>query len=173
MSKNTKFIKNIYDDVDLKEVYEQEENNKNNILQAIAMILLNFFIIDGYVKLSKAEKEKSNQDLTLLITSMFIANKNLTNKKTEEILTNVTNKVYGYYSGKELTKKQLKNIVKTSFKGKTFSKRIWNNSNKVSKLLKKDINKFLKGKISVNDIKNHVDKKFKANRYNIDRLVDT
>lgn len=173
MSKNTKFIKDIYDDVDLKEVYDQEEKNKNSIFQAIAMILLNFFITEGYVKLSKDEKEKSNKELMLLINTMFISDKNLTNKKTEEILTDVSNKVYKYYSGKELTKKQLKNIVKTSFKGKTFSKRIWNNSNKVSKLLRKDINKFLKGKVSVNDIKNHVDKKFKANRYNIDRLVDT
>lgn len=173
MKNNVKFIKSIYDDIDLQEIYNQQEENRYNILQAIAMILLTFFIVDGYMKMSEADKNKSNKELFLLINSTFILSKNLSVKKTEEILTNVTLQVYKFYSDKEITKKQLKDIIKASFKGKTFSQRIWNNSNKVSKLLKKDIEKFLKGKISVNDIKDHIEKKFKVERYNVDRLVNT
>ena len=169
MSKNTKFIESLYN-VDLEEVYEEDEKNKQSILNLIALIILSCLVINEIVKLNVKEKNKYHKELLLLINNSFISSKNKKKKKTEIILTNVVENVYKHYGGK-LSKKQIKNIVKNSFKGKTYSKRIWKNTNKVSKLLKKDIDKFLRGKISINDIKNHVEKKFKANRVNIDRLV--
>lgn len=171
-SKNTKFIKSLYDDVDLNELYEEDEKNKQSILNLIALILLSCIFINNVIKLTAKERNKYHKELLSLINTSFITSKKLTDKKTDEILTTVADKVYKHYGG-ELSKKQIKSIVKKSFKGKTYSKRIWKNTNKVSKLLKKDMNKFLKGKISVNDIKNHVEKKFKANRVNVDRLVNS
>lgn len=173
MSKNTKFIKSIYDDISLDKVYKQQRENETSILQAIAMLILSFLVLDNVMKLKEEEKKTNKAELFLLINSIFILDKNISKKTLETLLIDTTKKVYKYYGGKELTKKQLRDIVKVSFKGKTFSKRIWDNSNKVSKLLKKDIDKFLKGKISVNDIKNHISKHFKVNKYNINRLVNT
>ncbi|MGL5765177.1 MAG: minor capsid protein [Sarcina sp.] len=170
-SKNTKFIESLYN-VDLDEVTEEDDNNKQNILNVIALIVIGCVLIDNIIKLNVKERNKYHKELLKLINTSFTSSKNITNNKTELILTTVADKVYKHYGG-ELSKKQIKEIVKNSFKGKNYSKRIWNNSNRISKLLKKDINKFLKGKISVNDIKNHVERKFKSNQVNINRLVDT
>ena len=56
------------------------------------------------------------------------------------------------YKLKPVKQDVLDDIINKKIDGKTYSNRIWKNKNQVAKMLKKEINEFLNGKIDVNTI---------------------
>ena len=174
MTDEEKFIESLYEEAneDLKEVYRQQKESRDDILKEIAMIMLTYTIIDGIMSIKKKDKDKVYKKLSgLIITNC----KNIGNKEVEvlnNILESTIKKTFNFYSyNKGL--KDIKKIIESNFKGKHFSERVWNNEQEVAKHLYKQVNNFLNGKINVNQIKNDIEKTFNTSAYNSKRLVET
>ena len=174
MTDEEKFIKSLYEeaDEDLKEVYRQQRESRNDILQEIAMIMLTCNVLDQIMSINRTDKEKLYKKLSNLIV---IAYETIGAKEIEilnSILESTVKKTFEFYSyNAEL--KTVKKIVEDNFKGKVFSERVWENQDEVSKRLHLQIKNFLDGKINVNQIKKDVEKTFNTSAYNAKRLTET
>ena len=174
MTDEEKFIKSLYEeaDEDLKEVYRQQRESRNDILQEIAMIMLTYNVLDQIMSINRTDKEKLYKKLSNLIV---IAYETIGAKEIEilnSILESTVKKTFEFYSyNAEL--KTVKKIVEDNFKGKVFSERVWENQDEVSKRLHLQIKNFLDGKINVNQIKKDIEKTFNTSAYNAKRLVTT
>lgn len=174
MTDEEKFIKSLYEeaDEDLKEVYRQQRESRNDILQEIAMIMLTYNVLEQIMSINRTDKEKLYKKLSNLIV---IAYETIGAKEIEilnSILESTVKKTFEFYSyNAEL--KTVKKIVEDNFKGKVFSERVWENQDEVSKRLHLQIKNFLDGKINVNQIKKDIEKTFNTSAYNAKRLVTT
>lgn len=174
MTEEEKFIESLYDEAneDLKEVYSQQKESRDEILQEIAMIMLAYTILDGLMDIKKSDKDK----LYKKISKLILANYKSISRKEIEVLNNIlestVNKTFKFYSY-NANLKDVKKIIDNNFKGKHFSKRVWSNEQEVAKHLHKQVNDFLNGKINVNKIKINIEKTFNTSAYNAKRLVTT
>lgn len=168
-----KFIEDVYEyaDEELKVIYDQQKNNENELLNEIAMILLTYTVVDSVLSLTSKEKTILYSKLSKLVLNMFGKETKKTTKVITSILASTVEKDLKYYKVKSHKDFVLK-LINEHYKGKHFSDRIWDNENDVSKMLHKEIKDFLDGKVNVNQIKSHIENQFKANKYNVKRLVD-
>lgn len=67
----------------------------------------------------------------------------------------------------------LDKIINKKSDNKTWSDRLWNNKNDLQKELKTEIDNFLNGKTTVNEIEDKIKKKYNSNAYETKRLVHT
>lgn len=168
------FIESLYDDSEeyLNEIYKSQEDNKNQILDKLAKILLIYTIADNVLNLTNKEKKNNYSKLSTFLLDTFSKRSKNTSNVVGKILTKVADNSFNYY-GMKSHKNDVENIINSNFKGRHFSDRIWENENQVCKKLHKEIKNFLDGKINVNQIKSHIEKEFAAEKYNVNRLVDT
>ena len=174
MTDEEKVIENLYDEAEeeLKEVYRQQKESRNEILQEIAMIMLAYTVLDGIMDIKKNDKDKIYKKLSLLIVTNY---KNISNKEVEvlnNILESTVRKTFKFYSY-NADLRDVRKIIEANFKGKHFSSRVWDNEQEVAKRLQSQIKKFLDGKINVNQIKKDIEKTFNTSAYNAKRLVTT
>ncbi|WP_294174103.1 minor capsid protein [uncultured Clostridium sp.] len=174
MTDEEKFVEGLYEQANeqLKEVYKEQKEARNELLKEIAMIMLTYTILDGLMNIKKNDKDEIYKKLSELI---IINYKNISNKEVEvlnNILETTVKKTFNFYSYNSGLK-DVRKIVESNFKGKHFSKRIWSNEQEVSKYLHKQVNNFLNGKINVNQIKKDIEKTFNTSAYNAKRLVTT
>lgn len=174
MTDEEKFVEGLYEQANeqLKEVYKEQKEARNELLKEIAMIMLTYTILDGLMNIKKNDKDEIYKKLSELI---IINYKNISNKEVEvlnNILETTVKKTFNFYSYNSGLK-DVRKIVESNFKGKHFSKRIWSNEQEVSKYLHKQVNNFLNGKINVNQIKKNIEKTFNVSAYNAKRLVTT
>lgn len=165
------FIKGLYDKAnsEIKEIYQQQKADRDELLKEIARILLVYTIVDNIITgVPGAEKI----GLINLVTKLIKSECKLSEKTTEKILMDTSKSVfsnYSYNAGLKVTK----SIVNDEFKGKIFSNRVWDNGQDTAKELESKINRFIKGEINVNQIKKEVETTFNKGAYNTKRLVDT
>lgn len=174
MTEEEKFIESLYDEAneDLKEVYSQQKESRDEILQEIAMIMLAYTILDGLMDIKKNDKDKLYKKISRLIITNY---KNISKKEVEvlnNILETTVKKTFNFYNY-NADLKDVRKIIESSFKDKHFSERIWSNEQEVAKHLHKQVDKFLNGKINVNQIKKDIEKIFNTSAYNSKRLVTT
>lgn len=174
MTKEELFIEELYNEADeeLKEVYKQQKESRDNILTEIAMIMLTYTVLDGLMSVKKNDKNKIYKKLSGLIIANY---KNINNKEVEvlnNILEATVKKTFKFYSY-NYNLNDVKKIIEDNFKGKHFSERVWENENEVSKRLHSQLKSFLDGKINVNQIKKDIKKTFNTSAYNSKRLVET
>lgn len=168
------FVESLYNEADeqLKEIYKEQKNNRDGLLKEIANILLIYTIAEGVMNMSKQERDKEYIKLSKII-KVFC---NSSAKKQEEVITNILNSTvkntYSYYSY-NYKLKDVKKIIDNNFKGKHFSTRIWDNEEAVAKRLHVQCQEFLKGKVSVNQIKKDIETTFNTSAYNAKRLTET
>lgn len=171
---NEDFTENLYKapSESLNKINEEQEKNKKTILNKIAKIVLTYSLVNNLLKLKRKERIKLYWDLSSL-TQRLIKNQSI---KTESIIKDIlhegTRKASDFYKT-ELSNKDALDIVNKRFKGANFSERIYKNNDKISKVLHKNFNDFLKGKIEINDIKSNIEKTFNTSKYQAKRLVDT
>ena len=174
MTDEEKFIESLYKDAEdeLKEVYGQQKESRDEILKEIAMIMLTYTILDGLMNIKKNDKDEIYKKLSELI----IINYKIISNKEVEVLNNIleitVKKTFNFYSY-NAGLKDVRKIVESNFKGKHFSERIWSNEQEVLKYLHKQVKDFLNGKINVNQIKKDIEKTFNNSAYNSKRLVET
>lgn len=176
MDKNSEleFVESLYNEADeqLKEVYKVQKFNRDELLKEIGNILLIYTISEDVMNMSKQERDKEYIKLSKII-KVFC---NSSAKKQEEVITNVLNNTvkntYDFYSY-NYKLKDVKKIIDNNFKDKHFSERVWNNETEVAKRLNSQVQEFLKGKVSVNQIKKDIETTFNTSAYNAKRLTET
>lgn len=174
MDKELEFIESLYDEAEeqIKEVYKEQKKNRDELLQEIAMVMLVYTVLDCLMSLSRVNKVKEYNKMSMFIKKAIKGEAKLQVSVIENILTNTVNKTFKFYSY-NANLKDVRKIIEANFKGKHFSERVWENEENVAKLLHKQINDFLDGKINVNQIKKEIEKTFNNGAYNTKRLVET
>ena len=174
MTREEEFMDSLYEEANeqLKEVYKEQKMNRDRLLQEIALVLLTYSILDGLMSLTNNDKTKEYKRLSMLVISATKGQGAIQEKVLTNILNNTVKKSYDFYNY-NAKQKDVKKVIDKSFKGKHFSKRVWENEQEVAKKLHKEIDRFLNGKINVNQIKKDIEKTYNANAYNAKRLVET
>ena len=159
-------------DEELKKTYKTKKESRNELLKAIAMILLTYTIVDNVLSLSKKDYNKEYSLLGALIVKLSKGNIKQEINNTTNILRNTVKNTYKHYSY-NYNLKDVKKIINDNFKGKHFSDRIWENEQAVAKKLTQQCQDFLKGKINVNQIEKEIKNTYNTSAYNAKRLVET
>ncbi|MBU3111993.1 phage head morphogenesis protein [Clostridium lacusfryxellense] len=168
------FIEELYNEADkqIKEVYKEQKDNRDELLKQLATIMLTYSILNDLMKLSIADKKKEHNRLSNMVTSGAQRQGTTQNRVIEEMLSSTINKTFDFYSY-NVNFKDVKEIIGNNFKGKHFSTRVWEKEEDVAKHLNKKVNDFLNGKVNVNQIKRNIEDTYNANAYNARRLVET
>ena len=168
------FVESIYKDMEesLKEVYKQQKESRDKLLKEIAMIILTCTVLNNVLSLSESDYKKKYNVLTTLIISLIRGDIKHESQRIKEILTNAVKNTFEFYSY-NYNLEDVKKIIDDNFRGKHFSKRVWENEEKVAKTLKKQCQDFLKGKINVNQIKKCIENTYNTSAYNSKRLTET
>ncbi|MDY6152134.1 MAG: phage head morphogenesis protein, partial [Terrisporobacter sp.] len=87
---NEDFVKSLYDDMDeeLKKTYKTKKESRNELLKAIAMILLTYTIVDNVLSLSEKDYNKEYSLLGALIVKLSKGNIKQEINNTTNILRN-------------------------------------------------------------------------------------
>lgn len=174
MTKEELFIESLYKlaEKQLKKIYKHKKLNRDMLLQEVANILLTYTIANNVMVMDRATIDKEYEKMSKLIIDISKGEAASQEKIIEELLSTVVKETFSFYSyNKGL--KDVKKIIESNFKGKHFSERVWSNEKNVANYLNKQINSFINGKISVNQIKKDIEKTFNASAYNAKRLVTT
>ena len=178
-----KFTALIYEkyDKEINKIAKIHKVSKQIILDEIARTLLQYNINNNILDLSMFDKAKLRQELFNLINETFKEEYKQESMFTKDFLYNVAmDKIYSNsyllsiginYSLKPVKENVLKKIINKKIDGKTYSDRIWNNKNKVAKQMKVEVDKFLNGKTTVNEINSVIGRRFDVNWTNTNRLV--
>lgn len=178
-----KFTALIYEkyDKEINKIAKIHKVSKQIILDEIARTLLQYNINNNILDLSMFDKAKLRQELFNLINETFKEEYKQESMFTKDFLDNVAmDKIYSNsyllsiginYSLKPVKENVLKKIINKKIDGKTYSDRIWNNKNKVAKQMKVEVDKFLNGKTTVNEINSVIGRRFDVNWTNTNRLV--
>jgi len=168
------FIASLYNEADkqIKEVYQEQKDNRDELLKQLAAIMLAYTILNDLMKLSIKDKKKEYNRLSKMVIKYAQAQGATQNKVIEDILSSTINKTFDFYSY-NADLKDVKKIIENNFKGKHFSSRVWTKEEDVANVLHKQVNDFLNGKVNVNQIKKNIEKTYNTNAYNAKRLVET
>lgn len=174
MTNEEKFIESLYEEANeqLKEVYKEQKNVRDELLKELAMLMLTYTILDGIMSIKKSDKDKLYKKISSLIIS---SHKSISKNEVDvlnSILESTVEKTFNFYNYNSKLK-DVRKIVEDNFKGKHFSERIWENESEVAKKLHFQIKNFLDGKINVNQIKKDIEKTYNTSAYNSKRLVET
>lgn len=174
MDKELEFTESLYEEAEeqIKEVYKEQKENRDELIQKIAMIMLVHTVLDGLMSLSRLEKAKEYNKLSKFIKKFIKDETELQENVIENILTDTVKKTFKFYSYNH-DLKDVRKIIESNFKGKHFSERVWGNETEVAKKLHSQIKDFLDGKVNVNQIKREIEKTFNNGAYNTKRLVET
>ncbi len=185
IDKQLEFTEELYNKAyeQLKEVYKAQLSNREDIFKEIAKTMLSYNISDNKLSISIVEKKKLKEKLSKVIKDKIqdelINETNLTDellKTTGKEKYNINNYLHDIgmnvsWDIKPVDDTTLKNVINSKVDNKIWSERIWSNKNDLQKDLKLEINDFLNGKTSVNEIEAKIKKKYNSNAYNTKRLV--
>ena len=168
------FVESLYDNADeeLNSTYRQKRESRDELLQAIGMILLTYTIVNDVVSLSKSDYDKEYILLYKLIKRLTKGDIKQIQDNTTKILESTVKSTFNFYSYNH-NLKDVEKIINQNFKGKHFSKRVWDNEQEVAKKLTKQCQDFLQGKINVNQIAKEIKNTYNTSSYNAKRLVTT
>lgn len=168
------FIESLYDNADeeLNSTYRQKRKSRDELLQALGIILLTYTIVNDVMSLSESEYDKEYILLYKLIKTLTKGDIKQIQGNTVKILESTVKSTFDFYSYNH-DLKDVEEIINQNFKGKHFSKRIWNNEQEVTKKLTQQCQDFLQGKINVNQIAKEIKNTYNTSAYNAKRLVET
>ena len=168
------FVESLYDNADeeLNSTYRQKKESRDELLQAIGMILLTYTIVNNVMSLSKSDYDKEYILLYKLIKKLTKGDIKQIQDNTTKILESTVKSTFNFYSYNH-NLKDVEKIINQNFKGKHFSKRVWDNEQEVAKKLTKQCQDFLQGKINVNQIAKEIKNTYNTSSYNAKRLVTT
>lgn len=174
MNKDDEFIDSLYDEADkrLNDTYKKKKESRNELLKAIAMILLTYTIVDNVLSLSEKDYNKKYSLLGALIIKLTKSDIKQETNNITNILRNTVENTYKHYSYNH-NLKDVEKIINDNFKGKHFSDRVWENEQEVAKKLTQQCQDFLRGKININQIQSEIKKTYNTSAYNAKRLTET
>ena len=168
------FVESLYDNAneELNSTYRQKKESRDELLQAIGMILLTYTIVNDIMSLSKSDYDKEYILLYKLIKKLTRGDIKQIQDNTTKILESTVKSTFDFYSY-NYDLKDVEKIINQNFKGKHFSSRVWDNEQEVAKKLTKQCQDFLQGKINVNQIAKEIKNTYNTSSYNAKRLVET
>jgi len=168
------FIKSLYDDANeqLIEVYKEQKQNKDDLLNLIAFIMLTYQISNNVMSLNTLEKATLNNRFLGLITKISKGQSVLIKDVITTILTDTVKRTNNFYGG-SFELKDIEKIVNDKYKGEYFTNRILKNESDIAKKLYSQTKKFIQGETDVNTIKSNVDDTFNYDAYNVRRLAES
>ena len=169
-----KLILSLYKNADkeLKSILKKQMEIKGRIMGDISNILLIYSINNDVMNMTKAEQDKEIQKLGGIIKTYAQSGARTQIKLISELLGDTVQKQCDFLEY-NIDQKDVQDLVKKHYKGKHFSERIWENEQQTATQINKTIVDFVKGKVSVNEIKEIIDDKFNNGAYNTKRLVET
>lgn len=172
--KELEFIESLYNEANehLKEIYKEQKQNRDKLLQELAMIMLTYTILDSLISLESDDKSKEYKRLSTVIVSAMKGQGSTQNRVLNNILNSTVKNTFNFYSY-NAGLKDVREIIENNFKGKHFSERVWKNEKEVAEHLHKQVKEFLDGKINVNQIKNDIEKTYNNSAYEVKRLAET
>lgn len=182
---NIEAIDKVFNDVleEFNSVYANISLSKKTLLEAISKILLDYTVENDVLKLSDTERKKLTKELYEMIEDSISEEYKEEKKAINRSLTNTVQETHNlkYYvvslgskvKFKKLKSKNVDKIVNRKVDSENWSDRLWSNKSDIEVQLKKDINNFLVGNISINKIKNIINDRFSTNASNTDRLIQT
>ncbi|NFG58176.1 phage head morphogenesis protein [Clostridium botulinum] len=185
IDKQLEFAEELYNKADeqLKEAFKQQLSNRDDIFKEIGKVVLSYNISDSSLSIGSTEKKKLKEKLSKVIRDKIQEELGNETKLTDGILKSTGKEKYNInnylhdigmnvsWNIKPADDETLKNVINTKVDNKLWSDRLWDNKNALQKDLKLEINDFLNGKTSVNEIEAKIKKKYNANAYNTKRLV--
>ena len=164
-------MENVYNNLDseLKKIYEEQKNDKEELLKELALLLLFYSIVNNALKVDKARSIVVSKRTVIKITDFITKESNNQIKITSDLINNTKLRLESFYKYKV---KDVENVIKRTIEGKTYDERIWKNNKKISEFLKKQAIDFINGSITIEQMKNNVEKAFKSSKYNAERLVE-
>ena len=163
------------------ELLQQQKINKDLLLQQIAKVLLDYNIIDSILDINATEKifiyNKFSRTIDKLIGAELKNELNRVSKTLVELgkdKWNSNNYLVSIGISTKLKKvddKTLDKIIDKKIDGLKYSDRLYNNKQEVAKRLKQNVKDLLEGNITVNEIKDNLNKTYNLNAYNTKRLV--
>ncbi|HID0880198.1 TPA: minor capsid protein [Clostridium botulinum] len=172
--KEEEFIESLYNKANeqLKEVYKEQRENRDNLFKEIALIMLIYTVLGESMNLKGRDKSKEYKRLSKLIINATKGQTATQKRVISNILNNTIKKTFNYYSY-NANLKDVKKIIENNFKGKHFSTRVWENEKEVANHLLNQIKQFLNGKINVNQIKKNIEETYDSSAYEAKRLVES
>ncbi|SHK39189.1 phage putative head morphogenesis protein, SPP1 gp7 family [Clostridium cavendishii DSM 21758] len=161
------FLKGLYLNPIIDDIYDEQKEDKNELLRFIANLILIYLVTNDVMKMSYKDKIMEFNKANKLIDKILINEGKLENNNLTDILKSIPKK-----RDFEINKKEINSILNKVIEAKTYSDRIWDNKNKVAKVLKNEVKRLIDGKTSVNDIKDKIEKVFNVNKNISKRLVE-
>ena len=164
-------MEEIYDDLDseLKKIYQEQKNDKEELLKELALLLLYYSVVDDVLKIKRVDRIIVSTKICNKVIKFIEKESSNQIKITKTLLNSTVSKLSEFYNYKF---KDTEKITNKTVEGKTYSERIWKNNKKISEYLRKQVDDFIHGKISIEKMKNNVEKAFKTSKYNAERLVE-
>lgn len=175
----------LYDEAEnvANELTKEQSKNEKELLTKVALIMLTYKVLGEVMNMSKAQQLLVADEVNNLIDELFAKETKVEINKIKTLLKDTSKN--RYYSNqflqnlgiqkneiKHLSEKKIDEILNFVIEGKTYADRVKVNKKLLANELKLQIKNFLKGEISVNEIKTVISKKFKINKYNTERLVE-
>ncbi|CAG9713499.1 hypothetical protein CNEO3_1040028 [Clostridium neonatale] len=172
-------------DEQIQEFHVEQKENRDSILNEIAKIMLSYSIVESIMSIGSSDKAKLKSRLNTLIQNKIQSEVNSETLKTKELLEstgknkyNINNYINDIGTNDKLDinpveDETLDKISNNKVDNKTWSDRLWDNKNDLQKDLKAEIDDFLNGKTTVNEIEEKIKKKYNKNAYETKRLVHT
>ncbi len=172
-------------DEQILELHKEQKENRDSILNEIAKIMLSYPITESIMSIGNSDKLKLQDKLNTLIQNKIQSEVNTETLKTKDVLESTGKNKYDInnyinYIGTNdkldinpVEDKTLNKIINDKVENKTWTDRLWDNKNDLQKDLKGEIDNFLNGKTTVNEIEEKIKKKYNKNAYETKRLVHT
>ncbi|MDU4480144.1 hypothetical protein [Clostridium sp.] len=170
-------------DGQIQEFHVEQKENRDSILNEIAKAMLSYPIIESIMSIGGSDKLKLKKQLNTLIQNKIQSELNSETLKTKELLESTGKNKYNInnyindigmnvnWDIKPVEDKILNDIINKKVDDKTWDDRLWNNKNDLQKDLKTEIDNFLNGKTTVNEIEDKIKKKYNSNAYETKRIV--
>lgn len=170
-------------DEELKEIYLKFSKDRERLVDELSKVMLNYNIKAEFMELSKKEQIQVNKNFQTSIYDMVRNEEIEEGESIKKILGDTINNTYQYqeyilglgldFKTLPLAEKVITKIINNKIAGEIWSSRLWKNKLDLEIQLKKDIEDFIKGKLSVNKIGQNIRANFETDRFKSQRLVRT
>ena len=168
---------------ELEEIYKKYSKQHDILIQELSKIMMEYTVKAEYMELSKKEQIEVNKKLQMSIYDMVNEEKNNDTESIKNILGDAIANTYNYqeyvlalgidFTSLPLTEEVITKIINNKIAGEIWSNRLWTNKKDLEILLKKDVDDFIKGKLSLNKIGQNIRSSFDTDYYKSQRLVRT
>ena len=169
--------------LELEEIYKKYSKQHDILIQELSKIMMEYTVKAEYMELSKKEQIQVNKKLQMSIYDMVNEEKNNDTESIKSILGDAIANTYNYqeyilalgidFTSLPLAEEVITKIINNKIAGEIWSNRLWTNKKDLEILLKKDVDDFIKGKLSLNKIGQNIRKNFDTDYYKSQRLVRT